>query len=121
IVFRDNFTTGRIDVRRYQTVGRNATLALRAFGAGSLREEPLPPQFQHALGGAGSLPGYSTFSIACGARDRLVRRSRDDPFQDFFGGYGCDRMALFQAEYRGGFDLDFGHGRDWHWDLDDPS
>jgi hypothetical protein len=121
IAFRETFTTASVDLRRYQRVGRNATLALRGFGAGSLEESPLPPQFQHALGGAGSLPGYSTFSIACGARDRLVRRSGDDPFQDFLAGYGCDRMALVQAELRGGFDLHFDHGTDWRWDLDDPS
>lgn len=119
--FADAFTTATVDLRRYQRVGRDATLGLRISGAGTLEEAPLPPQFQHALGGAGSLPGYSTFSVSCGARDRLVRRSGDNPFQDFLAGYGCDRVAMFQAEYRGGFDVHVGGGRDWRWDLDDPS
>ena len=119
--FSDTFTTATVDLRRYQRVGRNATLGLRVSGAGTIEEAPLPPQFQHALGGAGSLPGYSTFSVACGARDRLVLHSTESPLQGFFAGYGCDRVALFQAEYRGGFDVRFDGGRDWHWDLDDPS
>jgi hypothetical protein len=123
--FTETFTAAKVDLRRYQRVGRSATLGMRVVGAGSLDRTPLPPQFQHALGGAGSLPGYSAFSVDCGARDRLVRRSGDSPLQDFHAAYGCDRMAMFQAEYRGGFDIHVGgrgdDGWGWDWDLDDPS
>ncbi len=123
------FTTGLVDVRRYQRIGWEGVLALRGVAAGSLEGETLPPQFQHALGGAGTLPGYASFQIDCSARSSLVVRGEvDDPFGELFHPrYGCDRIALFQAEYRGGFDLRFGghdprddddHGwRGWHVDA----
>jgi hypothetical protein len=125
--FVESFTVASLDLRRYQRAGRNSTLGLRVVGAGTIAEQPLPPQFQHALGGAGSLPGYAAFDVDCGARSRFVNRVGDDSAQDFFPSYGCDRYAMFQAEYRGGFDFRFG-GRDgdddgwnWDWDLGDPS
>lgn len=125
--FAEPFTIGGLDVRRYQHAGRNATLGLRIVGAGAIEEVPLPPQFQHALGGAGSLPGYSAFDIDCGARSRFVRRAADEATDPFYPLYGCDRYVMFQAEYRGGFDLRLGgrsddrHGWNWDWDLGSPS
>jgi hypothetical protein len=125
--FVEEFTIASADLRRYQRAGRNSTLALRVVGAGTIEEQPLPPQFQHALGGAGSLPGYSAFDIDCGARTRFVKRTGDDSAEDFYPLYGCDRYAMFQAEYRGGFDLRLGgHDDDhdswnWDWDLGNPS
>lgn len=102
------FTSARLDVRRFQRAGRDAVLALRAVGGGALDRRPLPPQFQHALGGPGSLPGYAPFDVDCGARGLAVARGGAADEQAFFTSYGCDRFALFQAEYRGGFDFRFG-------------
>lgn len=123
VAFDDNFTTGLIDARLYRLVGRGATLSFRLVGAGSFNQASLPPQFQHAFGGSGSLPGYSSFSADCGARTNAV--SRDDGSAEvFFPYYGCDRMALFSAEYRGGFDFHWGgfdvwdeEDDDWDWDV----
>jgi hypothetical protein len=64
---------------------------------------PLPPQRQHALGGAGSLPGFGLLALDCGARG--FSGVRDGGGARFYDAYGCDRFALFQAEYRG--DLSF--------------
>jgi hypothetical protein len=122
--FNRSFTSGLIDVRRYQRIGWDAVLGLRAVAGGSAKPEPLPPQFQHALGGAGSLPGYHAFRVDCGARSTLVRRTAgSDEDEFFFPSYGCDRFALIQAEYRGGFDFRLGghyspHERDWGWHVD---
>ncbi|MGH7506386.1 MAG: hypothetical protein ACRELX_12075, partial [Longimicrobiales bacterium] len=118
--FDEPFTTAVLDIRRYQRVGAKATLGLRAVGGGALDEQALPPQFQHALGGPGSLPGYARFAADCGARQAFVRRSDQALGQDFYASYGCDRFALFQAEYRGGFDLHFGghDDDDGFWDAD---
>ena len=71
----DPFMVGTVDVRRYARVGPTSRLSLRAFGAGSLRREPVAPQAQMALGGEGSLPGHPRFSLDCGARlaPRLAR------------------------------------------------
>ncbi|MGQ0815742.1 MAG: hypothetical protein ACT4O1_15000 [Gemmatimonadota bacterium] len=86
-------------------------MAFRIVGGGTLGDETLPPQFQHALGGAATLPGYSTFSADCGARRSVVLRGNND---SFFPYYGCDRMALFSADYRADFAaVFFDAGRGW--------
>lgn len=118
-----DYAAGFLDVRRYNRVGPGAELHLRGLLGGSLNGNPLPPQFQHALGGEGSLPGYFLFQADCGAR--AVRAFVEQPVGDgsttttvpVFGGYGCDRVALFQAEYRNSFffDVDIGDDDDWDW------
>lgn len=116
--FQDRFTTVTGDLRRYVGVGWGSQLALRVFGGGAVGDDPLPPQFQHALGGIGSLPGYEPFSFDCGARVATVEPVEGER-GTFFPFYGCDRVALFQAEYRGGIDLDIDWG-DWNdWDEDE--
>jgi hypothetical protein len=110
------FTSGTVDLRRYNRISPGSRLNLRFFGGGALTGD-LPPQRQHALGGEGSLPGYGLFDLDCGARSqRYVRPgdtgSADDPPPAFYAAYGCDRFALAQAEYRGSL-----HFR-LHWDGD---
>lgn len=101
------FSTGMIDIRRYNRVDPRSRLNFRLLLGGALDGEPLPPQYQHSLGGEGSLPGYDLFSLDCRARSRVVFRSPDaaaDPSATrYFPRYGCDTFALFQAEYRGRF------------------
>ena len=120
------FTTAFLDLRRYNRVGRVGSLDFRALVGGSLTESALPPQFQHALGGPGSLPGYGLFGADCGARQARVGVDAGGSALTFFRQYGCDRIALFQAEYRGGlaFHVSWGDGDDaqddddWGWDWD---
>ncbi len=124
------FTTGFLDIRRYNRVSPSSELVLRGVFGGSLDGEPLPPQYQHAMGGEGSLPGFPLFSLDCGARGRVVAvEGRLDHLgfpEPAVPGYGCDRMALFQAEYRGGFGWEVDLGDDdedgwdegWSWDGD---
>lgn len=108
------FATGFVDARRYNRVGPTTELLLRTVLGGSLTGDPLPPQFQHAPGGEGSLPGFSLFSVDCGARARTVGAAVDGEFprEEAFTSYGCDRMALFQAELRKdlGWTFDLGGG-----------
>jgi hypothetical protein len=119
-----DFSTGLLDLRRYARLGPGADLRLRGYLAGSLGGGALPPQAQRTLGGEGSLPGHPLLSIDCGARDRLfsVFREVDEETlrMPVYAGYGCDRVALFQAEYRGDlfFDFDLGPGDNWDegWD-----
>jgi hypothetical protein len=116
-----DFARGFLDVRRYNRVSPSSALVLRAVLCGSLDGAPLPPQYQHAFGGEGSLPGFPLFSLDCGARSRVVAvegRVGPDGFAvPAVPAYGCDRMALFQAEYRGsfGWELDLGDGDDVDW------
>ena len=120
------FTKGFLDMRRYNAVG-DASLNFRFVAEGILNNEVLPPQFQHALGGPGSLPGLPGFPrfpddpvdmmpvMDCGARDSRVSTSSMNFLSTrFFPLYGCDRYVLFQAQLEGYFgfqiadaDLDF--------------
>ncbi len=124
--FDKGFSAGLLDVRRYDHAGSNGVLGLRLVAGGALERTALPPQFQHALGGPGTLPGHALFAADCGARRALLTRVDDPAGPTYFGGYGCDRFALAQIEYRGGFDLRFGsewddegQWRDYgHFDVD---
>lgn len=109
-----DFTSAFIDLRRYTMVGRESQLNVRVVAGGNVAEKPLPPQFQHALGGIGTLPGFSTLAVDCGARRAVGSRGTGQ----FFPSYGCDRFALGQVEYRGDLSLDFGFG-DPHYHEDD--
>jgi hypothetical protein len=111
------FTSGFLDLRRYNRLSPESRLNLRFVLGGSLDRSPLPAQRQHALGGEGSLPGYSLFSLDCGTRQRAVYResqvstpisSRSDLPPVFVPGYGCDEVAFAQVEYRGKLNLRLG-------------
>lgn len=111
-----DFTTVMMDVRRYMPVGYGSQLSVRLAAGGAVTERPLPAQFQHALGGIATLPGFAPFRADCGARV-LTGRSAG---HRYYTAYGCDRFVLGQAEYRGDLSLDFGFGdrsfdRDHRW------
>lgn len=117
----DRFTHGFLDIRRYNRISPSSRLNMRLLAGGALTGATLPPQRQHALGGEGSLPGYSLFSVDCGARD--LRTFSDVAGEDdgFYPAYGCDRFVLGQVEYRGDvsfrIDLgDWGDGDDEEWE-----
>ncbi|HEX6369134.1 MAG TPA: hypothetical protein VF006_09380 [Longimicrobium sp.] len=99
------YTRGLLDLRRYNRVSPSQRLNLRIAVGGSMSVFPLPSQRQHALGGAGTLPGYGLFSLDCGSRLYAGTRTVGRDGTRFYNGYGCDRFALFQAEYRGDFSL----------------
>lgn len=115
------FTHGVVDVRRYNRISPDSRLNFRLLTGGAVGGGALPPQRQHALGGEGSLPGYTLFSLDCGARSSIVYRAEDLPTAErvaagdapaYFPAYGCDRFTLFQAEYRGQFNFRFDWRRD---------
>jgi hypothetical protein len=115
--FDTDFATGHLDLRHYAPVSRGSQLNLRLAAGGALTERRLPAQYQHALGGIGTLPGFSTFHADCGARALVGRRGTSQ----YYPAYGCDRFALGQVEYRGDLSLYFGMGDpddddDW-WDY----
>lgn len=101
---------GFVDLRRYAPLGPDARLNLRVVAGGALNDRPLPPQWQHAFGGAGSLPGHRLFAADCGAR--AARGVLVGTGRPAFARYGCDRFALAQVEYRGSVFLDFDWGDD---------
>lgn len=119
--FRDDPTFARIDLRRYARVDPTSDLRLRLYVAGSVSEDPLPPQFQQSLGGLGSLPGHHRFALDCGAREVPALVGNPASLQQVYPRYGCDRTALIQAQYRNELDFNFGTGSgnqdwdDWRW------
>lgn len=121
-----DFTTGYVDIRRYNRISPTSRLNLRLLAGGALTGGALPPQRQHALGGEGTLPGYGLFSLACGARHEGYRpgelnnpeRNLDEPITAFTTGYGCDRFVLGQVEYRGNLSFRVNLG-DWGGDGDE--
>jgi hypothetical protein len=91
----------QVDLRRYIPVSPGVWLNLRGFVAGSPAGARLPPHLQHALGGLGTLPGHSLFAADCGARKSRVQLSREGVTRTMIPYFGCDGVALFQAEYNG--------------------
>jgi outer membrane protein assembly factor BamA len=98
------FTTIRLDTRRYLRLGPRTRVALRAVLSGSPDDGALPPQRQHTLGGEGSIPGYDRFAQDCGAREAPL-------LDDLIPYYGCDRSVLIQAEGRVALGSGFSLGR----------
>jgi hypothetical protein len=109
------------DFRRYQQIGWGGELRVRGFFAGTVGDGPLPVQRRFSLGGPDPMNGYAFRAIACNA-------GVADPALPGL----CDRVLLFQAQYRGGFGFDWldfdGHDRhdrrggvrgwDWDWGID---
>lgn len=107
----NSFSHGSVDLRRYSRIGPQSSLGLRGLYAGALDGTPMVPQFQHAAGGAGSLPGHDLLGLDCGARDVSgFRGSTEESLPGtaaaVFPGYGCDRLLLLQAEFRNTLPLD---------------
>jgi len=120
-----DFASGFLDIRSYNRVGPGSSLNLRGVLGGSLNDRPLPPQFQHAMGGAGSLPGYALFAVDCGARSESrgfdVIESGVVVRHPVYPSYGCNQIALFQAEFRGSLFVDWdlwGGGSEDPWEGD---
>ena len=97
------------DLRLHQSFAGGA-LSLRGVAAGDLHQDgPLPMHRRLSLGGPDPMPGYPFHRFAC-------NETVADPASPAL----CDRMALFQAEYRTGFSIDVGNGDDddqgwWGW------
>lgn len=101
------FSVGSLDLRRYIRIDPDSDVALRVFAGSSLNGETLPPQFQFALGGVGTLPATERFFVDCGARASDVYPD-EAAFRTSYTRYGCDGVALFDLYFREQFwfDLD---------------
>lgn len=94
-------TFGTVDLRRYARLGRSTRVNIRLFASGAAGSSPLPPQFQVALGGEGSLPGHPRFAVDCGARSvGLVEGLGSAGAEQAFPAYGCERTGLAQLEFQ---------------------
>lgn len=100
------YTTGFLDLRRYNRLAPGAQLNFRVVMGGWLDGDALPLQRRLSLGGPGTLPGFD-YRRHRGGDDRLQCSGGDDPVSSLPA--LCDRVALLQVEYRGDLSWEF-HG-----------
>jgi hypothetical protein len=103
-----DYSRGFFDIRRYNRVGPGAQLNLRAVMGGWLDGDELPLQRRLSVGGPGTLPGFDYRRHWRGGEDRL-QCSEVTTSASALPAL-CDRVALFQVEYRGALS--------WHTDDD---
>jgi hypothetical protein len=105
-----DYTRGFFDVRRYNRLGPDAQLNVRAVLGGWLGGDQLPLERRLSVDGPGSLPGFDFHS----ARSGVDVGSCDTAFGIPGRPAQCDRIALAQIEYRGDLRLNFtGDWEDW--------
>ena len=105
-----DYTRGLFDVRRYNRLGPDAQLNVRAVLGGWLGGDQLPLERRLSVDGPGSLPGFDFHSARSGADVS----SCDGAFGIPGRPAQCDRIALAQIEYRGDLRLNFtGDWEDW--------
>jgi len=95
------YTRGFLDARRYTRLAPDASLNLRFVTGGWMAGDRLPMERRLSVGGPATLPGYD-----------FRRTWRVDPDVLTCGGTNlpgapalCDRVMLFQAEFRGDFHM----------------
>jgi hypothetical protein len=105
-----DYTRGLFDFRRYNRLGPDAQLNIRAVLGGWLGGDQLPLERRLSVDGPGSLPGFDFHS----ARSGLDVGSCGGGISILGTPAQCDRIALAQIEYRGDLRLNFtGDWEDW--------
>lgn len=100
-------TYGRafVDLRRYNRLGPNAQLNLRAVFGGWVDGDPLPVQRRLAVSGLDALPGFD-FRRTLGSADVGTCATGDEAAYAALGRPAqCERLALVQVEWKGDFRL----------------
>ncbi len=91
------------DLRRYNRLGPNAQLNLRAAFGGWVHGDALPVQRRLSVSGIDALPGFD-FRRSRGTPDVGTCATGDDAFYVSLGRPAqCERMALLQVEWKGDF------------------
>lgn len=100
-------TYGRafFDLRRYNRLGPNAQLNLRAVFGGWMNGDPLPVQRRLSVSGIDALPGFD-FRRTIGTADVgtcATGSGEADAYSVLGRPSQCERMALVQVEWKGDF------------------
>lgn len=97
------YSRALFDLRRYNRLGPNASLNMRAVIGGWINGDPLPAQRRLSVSGIDALPGFdfrrqlSDVDVGtCAVGDEATYAARGRPSL-------CDRMALLQVEWKGDF------------------
>ncbi len=91
------YTRGLVDVRRYNRMSPRTQVNLRLVTGGWLGGDELPLQRRLSVDGPGALPGFD-FRGADASADRATCSGLG--FAPAGGPAQCERIALFQAQYR---------------------
>ncbi|WP_158514726.1 hypothetical protein [Gemmatimonas phototrophica] len=109
-----------LDLRRYNRLGPNAQLNLRAVFGGWMNGDPLPVQRRLSVSGIDALPGFD-FRRSLGTNDVGTCATGDEAGYAALGRPAqCERMALLQVEWKGDFRFEpFGDddGGDRRWQF----
>ena len=95
------YTRGFVDARRYNRLAPDASLNLRFVTGGWLSGDRLPMQRRLSVGGPSTLPGYDFRRAWHVDPDVLTCNGTALPGAPAL----CDRVMLFQAEYRSDFGI----------------
>ena len=97
------YSRALLDLRRYNRLGPNGSLNMRAVLGGWINGDPLPAQRRFSVSGLDALPGFDfrrqlndTDVGTCAVGDEQSYTARGRPSL-------CDRMALLQVEWKGDF------------------
>jgi len=97
------YSRGLLDLRRYNRLGPNGSLNMRAVVGGWISGDPLPAQRRFSVSGIDALPGFDfrrqlndTDVGTCAVGEEQAYAARGRPSL-------CDRMALLQIEWKGDF------------------
>lgn len=97
------YSRALLDLRRYNRLGPNGSLNMRAVLGGWIDGDPLPAQRRFSVSGIDALPGFDfrrqlndTDVGTCATGDEQAYAARGRPSL-------CDRMALLQIEWKGDF------------------
>jgi hypothetical protein len=93
-----NYARGFLDLRRYNRVSPEGQLNLRVVAGGWLNGDELPLQRRFSVGGPGAIDGFPFRRTGDGDD---VRPCSDGVNIPLGVPAQCERMVLFQAEYRG--------------------
>ena len=108
------YSRALLDLRRYNRLGPNGSLNMRAVVGGWIDGDPLPAQRRFSVSGIDALPGFDfrrqlndTDVGTCAVGDEQTYAARGRPSL-------CDRMALLQIEWKGDFRINlFGNDDDF--------
>jgi hypothetical protein len=93
------YTRGFLDVRRYNRLAPGAQFNVRMVLGGWMNGDALPLQRRLSVGGPGTLPGFDFAKSPGRGADHLQCSEGGGPAGNLPA--RCDRIALFQVEYRG--------------------
>lgn len=111
-----SYRRGLVDLRRYNRLSPNAQLNLRAVLGGWIGGDALPLQRRFSVSGIDALPGFD-FRRKIGPADvGTCATGNDASYVQLGRPAQCERMLLFQAEWKGDFRIRLFGDRDWFGD-----